>query len=327
MYDLSEEDSAVVQRYSAKLTSDLVALVGAALNDLQPANLRLGAGQAGFAVNRRQFSPKGVSIGVNPEGPTDHSVPVIEVTAPDGKLRGVLFGYACHNTTLTGEFYQISGDYAGYAQAALQKEHPGATAIFFQLCGGDQNPNPRSSLPLAQQHGAALAAEVSRVLAGKLQPIRGRIRKAFQITDLSFAPHTREYFEKRLEDKNVFRVRQAKAMLRAYDERRPVRGYSYPVQAVSVGNFTLLALGGEVVVDYALRAKQQYGEKGLMVAGYSNDVMCYISSKRVLKEGGYEADDSMVYYGMPGPWAEDTEERIFKTVGQVMQRVGRKQSR
>jgi hypothetical protein len=300
-------------------------VAGSALQDLQPANLWFGNGEAHFAINRREATPTGVKIGLNPGGPTDPDVPVLKVTAPDGKVRAILMGYACHNTTLTGEFYQISGDYAGFAQSAVEKEFPGAVALFLQLCAGDQNPNPRSTLALAQQHGAALAAAAGQVTGRTMQRVSGPLRAAFQLTDLNFAYKSRADFEARLTDPNVFRVRHAKAMLRTFDERHPIRSYAYPVQAVAFGKaVTLLALGGEVVIDYDLRAKKEYGAKGLIVAGYSNDVMCYISSKRVLHEGGYEADESMIYYGQPGPWAEDTEERIFTTIAQVMKRVGRK---
>ena len=113
-------------------------------------------------------------------------------------------------------------------------------------------------------------------------------------------------------------------MLATYDQGRPIRRYSYPVQAIAFGkDLTLLALGGEVVVDYALRIKKEYGAKGLIVAGYSNDVMSYIPSVRVLKEGGYEAVDSMLYYGLPGPYNDDVEDTIMRTVAHVMKRVKR----
>jgi neutral ceramidase len=192
------------------------------------------------------------------------------------------------------------------------------------LCGADQNPNPRSTLDHAKKHGADLAAEVDRVLAAPLQPVRGAIAAAFQTVDLEFAMHTRETFESRLKETNVFHVRHAKAMLATYDQGRPIRRYSYPVQAIQFGkDLTLVALGGEVVVDYALRIKKEYGSKGIIVAGYSNDVMSYIPSLRVLKEGGYEAADAMTYYGLPGPYNEEVEERIFRTMGQVMKRVKR----
>jgi neutral ceramidase len=314
LFALGAEDQSRVEQYSRRLTDQLVSAIGAALGDLAPANLSFGNGAAGFAINRR----------ANPNGPVDHDVPVLKVTAPDGKLRAVLFGYACHNTTLTGEFYQFSGDYAGFAQIAIEKANPGATALFLMLCGADQNPSPRSKLEYAAKYGADLAAEVDRVLAGHLSPVRGEIRAAFQIVDLEFAIHTRETFESRLKDTNVFRVRHARAMLATYDQGYPIRRYSYPVQAIRFGkDLTLVALGGEVVVDYALRIKKEYGSKGIIVAGYSNDVMSYIPSLRVLKEGGYEASEAMIYYGLPGPYNDDVEDTIFRTIGQVMKRVKR----
>jgi neutral ceramidase len=325
LFDLSAHDQEVVQRYSQQLTDNLVAVVGAAIQNMAPADLWFGNGQAHFAVNRREPAPGGVKIGVNRPGPTDPDVPVLKVTGPDGRLRAVVFGYACHNTTLTGEFYIISGDYAGFAQRDIEQAHPGATAMFLELCGADQNPYPRSTLELAERHGAELASEVTRVLSGKMQAVRGRMRGAFQVVDLDFGHQTRETFESRLQDKNQWRVRHAKAMLRTYDEGQPIRRYPYPVQAIGFGkSLTVLALGGEVVVDYALRMKKEYGAKDLIVAGYSNDVMSYIPSLRVLKEGGYEADESMIYYGLPGPYAEDVEDRIFGAIHNVMGRVGRK---
>jgi len=324
MFELSAHDQEVVERYSRQLTDNLVALAGAAIGDLGPANLWFGNGQAHFAVNRREPTPSGIKIGVNPAGPTEADVPVLKVTGIDGRLRAVLFGYACHNTTLTGEFYRISGDYAGFAQRDIERAHPGATAMFLMLCGGDQNPNPRGTLPLAEEHGATLAAEVMRVLAGKMQPVRGAVRAAFQVVDLDFAYHTRETFTSRLQDPNPVIVRHAQAMLRAYDEGHPIRHYPYPVEAIAFGkSLTVLALGGEAVVDYVLRVKKEYGAKGILVAAYSNDVMSYIPSLRVLKEGGYEANESMLYYGRPGPYADDVEDRIFATIHKVMARVGR----
>lgn len=310
--------------YRQTLQQKLLDVIGAALADLAPAELAFAHGEARFGVNRRQFTPAGVVIGVNPDGPVDPRVPVLRVTSPSGKVRALLFGYACHNTTLTAEFYHLSGDYAGFAQAELEKEFPGAVALFVQLCGGDQNPNPRSKLEYAEQHGRTLAAEVARVARTAMSPAGGRIRAAYQLAALPFAPHTREQFEQELKDANVFRQRRARLMLQLYDERREPRQLRYPVQAVRLERgFTLIALGGEVVVDYALWAYRTWPQEPLMVAGYSNDVACYIPSARILREGGYEAVDSMIYYGQPGPFTEEVEARIQDAVRQVMKRVGR----
>lgn len=324
MFLLTPEQSRVLDDYAQHLTDQLVDVAGAALGDLKPAKLSLGHGKAAFAINRRQMNPNNrVTIGLNPTGPVDHDVPVLSITDRQGALRAVLFGYACHNTTLTGEFYQLSGDYAGYAQSAIEKAHPGATALFLMLTGGDQNPNPRSRLELAIQHGQELAAAVDQVLSTGLKPLQPSIRTALKMTDLEFARHSREQFEQESHDANQFKVNRAKAMLRAYDEARPVRRVSYPVQAIRLApDFTVVTLGGEVVVGYALRTKQEYRGHDVIVAGYSNDVMCYIPTRKVLSEGGYEANDSMIYYGQPGPFADTVEETIFSAIHDVLKRVG-----
>lgn len=323
LLDLDAEDERAVETYGRGLADRLVGVVGAALDDLAPARLAVGHGAVGFAVNRRVRTPEGYRIGVNPDGPVDHDVPVLKVTALDGSVRAVLFGYACHNTTLRGDVYQINGDYAGQAQEALERDHPGITALFLMLCGGDQNPHPREKLSLARRHGRALAAEVSRLMGASLHPVRSPIRTASEEVRLEFAVHTRGLFEEESRHSDPHRRRRASLMLAAYDRGDPVRDVPYPVQAVRFGpDLTFLALGGEVVVDYALRSKREYPDENLVVAGYSHDVMCYIPSRRVLREEGYEAVESMIYYGQPGRFAESVEETIFATIRRVMEKAG-----
>ncbi len=319
LFELPETEQRTVEAYAARLQEALFEVAGRAIVDLSPATITTGHGEAHFGINRRVMGPKGVSIGVNPEGPVDAEVPVMKIAGADGKVKAVLFGYACHNTTLTGGNNAVSGDYAGYAQEAIEKANPGATALFLMLTGADQNPNPRGTAALARQHGETLAAEVARVLGGRQTLLHGPMKAAFRTVELEFEANDRATFEARLADSNPYRVRHAKAMLARMDTGQAIRRYPYPVQAISFGGkFTLVTLGGEVVVDYALAIKKAYPAAGVVVAGYSNDVMAYIPSLRILQEGGYEAFDSMYYYGLPTSWAPNTEEKILATVATVM---------
>ncbi|MFN0105577.1 MAG: neutral/alkaline non-lysosomal ceramidase N-terminal domain-containing protein [Bryobacteraceae bacterium] len=325
MFDLTPEQRQVIVDYGNGLVGKLVSVVGAAVGDLQPAEVSVGHGTGSFAINRRQGVAGSVKIGLNPAGPVDQDVPVFRVTTPDGKLRAVLFGYACHNTTLGGDLFLVNGDYAGYAQADLEARNPGVSALFMLLCGGDANPNPRGTYELAERHGHSLAAEVSRVLGGPMKAVGGPLKSAWQTTELAFAPHTRAQFEEELKGTNWYKQRRAEAMLRAYDKGKPATTIPYPVQAFRFGKgVTLVGLGGEVVVDYALRVKKEFPSEDTIVAGYTNDVMSYIVSKRVLKEGGYEPVDSQIYYGNPGPYSEDVEETVMGAVKRAMAKVGRK---
>jgi len=301
--------------YSSKFTDALVTAIGAAIRDLAPATLEYGEGSVGFAINRRQAFPN---------GPVDHAVPVLKLAGADGKVRAILFGYACHNTTLTAKIYQLSGDYAGLAAAELERRHPGATALFLMLCGADQNPSPRGTVELARQHGDALASEVERVISARMTPVTGPVRTALRLTPLQLAPRTRTDLEAELKVTLPAQVRRAQMMLKALDAGKSIDRIDYPVQAVRFGRgLTLVALGGEVTVDYSLRIKREFPGEPIIAVGYSNDVMCYIPSARVLKEGGYEAVDSMIYYGQVGPFAPDVEDRIFAAVRRVVKDVGR----
>jgi hypothetical protein len=324
MFDFSAGDAARVRSYTDTLVSRLTSVALDAMRNPREAIVSFGRGETGFAANRRaRASGNVVRIGVNTNGPVDHAVPVWKVTSVFGEPFAVLFAYACHNTTLGGDFYQINGDYSGFAQAALEARYPGATAMFMMLCGGDQNPNPRGTVDLARQHGESLAAAVSRVADGAMTPLRAPLRYSARTVDLTFAPHTRQDFEKETQSTDVFRQRRARKMLAAYDAGNPPTATEYPVQALRFGGgLTLLALGGEVVIDYNLRARREFGSLDLVVAGYCNDVMCYIPSRRVLLEGGYEPVDSMIYYGMPGPFAQTVEEEVFSGVYRVMKDVG-----
>ena len=314
---LPAEERDKLPGYSRKFTDALVTVIGAALQDLAPAAVEFGQGSAGFAINRRRPPAPDTT------GPVDHKVPVLKITDPAGKVRAILFGYACHNTTLTGEIYQISGDYAGFAAAALESQHAGATALFITLCGADQNPNPRSTIELARQHGAALANEVDRVISQPMTSIAGPVKTVFRLTQLRLAPRSRQDFDAELKSTLPAGVRRAELMLKALDAGQKIDQVEYPIQAAKFGHsLTLIALGGEVTVDYGLRIQREYPGEPIITAGYSNDVMCYIPSLRVLKEGGYEAVDSMIYYGQAGPFADDVEDRIFSAIHQVMKDIG-----
>jgi neutral ceramidase len=321
MFDLGPDDRQRLIAYGDRLVDDLVEVVGSALADLSPATLAVGHGSAAFAMNRRWPTKQGIQFGVNPNGPVDHDVPVLRITAPDGKLRAVLFGYACHNTTLSG--YTINGDYAGFAQIELEKALPGTTAMFLMLCGADQNPNPRNTLELAAQHGKTLAGAVERVLAGKLEPAPPAIHTGYEEVKVDFTHRDRTAFEEEVKTGNRYHKRRAEAILAALDAGRQVWQVAVPVQVIGFGDkLAIVALGGEVVVDYPLRLKREYPHTDLIVAGYTNDVMCYIPSRRVLKEGGYEAVESMIYYGQPGPLAESVEDTLVGACRRLLAEAG-----
>jgi hypothetical protein len=328
IYPMNSQQWADVNAYTSELEEKIVKLVRVSLKSLRPARLSFGHGEAGFAMNRRARTDGGVIIGVNKEGPVDRDVPVLRVDDAHGKLRAVVFGYACHNTTAR-DLLQFHADYAGFAQAWLQDHHPGSTALFLSGCGGDANPHPRGTIELARQHGEELAASVEKVLARELPPVRGPLKTAYEEFPVAFAPPPgREELQAQLQSKDVYHRNWAGAMLKALDRNGHLpTEYPYPLEIWQFGrDLALIALGGEVVVDYDLRLKRELGGEKLWVGAYCNDVFAYIPSLRILKEGGYEGGDAMVYYGQPRPFAPTIEETIIGKVHDLFQQVRSKTS-
>lgn len=324
-YFLDGEQQAAVVRATNQTTEKIITVVGEALGQMAPAELSFGRGEAHFAINRRVKRDNRFVFGANAEGVKDDDLPVLRITAPDGSLRAVLFSYACHNTTLTDKFYEFNGDYAGYAQAEVEKAHPGATAMFMMGCGADINPEPRGALEMAIRHGEALAASVNKVLAGPLSPVRGGVKTAYERIPLQLQPATREQFRAQLEDRDKYRrAHAARWAARWEKDGKVMTEYPYPLQVLQFGqDLTLVAMSGEVVVDYVLRLKRELGARGLWVVAYCNDVMAYIPSVRILREGGYEADFSMMYYDLPGPWKPELEETLIRKVHELARKAGR----
>jgi glycerophosphoryl diester phosphodiesterase len=242
--------------------------------------------------------------------------------SPEGKLRAVLFGYACHNTTLS--FYQFCGDYAGFAQQYLEEAHPEVTALFLTGCGGDQNPYPRGTVEQAQQHGRALANAVETALLVKPNLVRGPMRAILDEVTLDFVPPaTRDELLKLRASRDGIDQRKAEYLLAELAKNGRINStYSYPIQVVRFGDdLTLAALAGEVVVDYSLRLKRELQGTPLWVAGYSNDVFGYVPSRRVLHEGGYEAGGAFRFSTLAGPFAPSVEDRIVAKVHELVQKV------
>ncbi|HPJ99038.1 MAG TPA: neutral/alkaline non-lysosomal ceramidase N-terminal domain-containing protein [Candidatus Hydrogenedentes bacterium] len=310
MYPLDDEQKARIERYSEELVNRLIGALDEALANLGPATLESGVGVTRFAVNRRNNNEALITETHDFSGPVDHSVPVLRVARLDGTVMAVVFGYACHATTLA--FYQWSGDYPGFAQIELEKAHPGATAMFFAGCGADQNPLPRRTVELAHQYGQELAVAVDRVLAEPMKPLEPAFSAYYNEVELTMAPApSREELAALAENAPDYRLRCLNQLIETLDAGQPLpSSYPYPIQLWRLGDQTLVALAGEVVVDYSVFLKRMLGNDTFVMA-YAHHIPSYIPSERVLEEGGYEGADAQLYYGFAAPWASGIEERIM----------------
>ncbi len=320
IYPLNEARIKRIEKYSARMENEIVRITGEAFKALEPVTLKHGIGISRFGVNRRENKPYSdvpkLIADHTLKGPVDHDVPVLAVYK-GLELKAVVFGYACHSTTLS--FYQFSGDYSGFSQIALEKTHPGALALFSAGCGADINPLPRSVVHLAERYGHMLAAAVEETLLQQMQTLEPQLATHIKIIPLEYgALPDAATLAALAKNQASYRGRWAGRMLKLQTGGKIPKTYPYPIQCWRVGDLTWLTMGGEVVVDFSLKFKKQFGVR-TWVTSYCNDVMAYIPSFRVLQEGGYEGQSSMAVYGLPADrWKENVEELVTDGIRQLV---------
>jgi putative membrane-bound dehydrogenase-like protein len=296
-----------IEKYTEQMTGWLEEAATKALASRVRSRLSWAIGRVGFAVNRRAG-----------KGPVDHDLPVLVVHDLQGKVRAIYTTYACHCVTFGHN--KISGDWAGYAAAALESEFPGATALVSIGCGADSNPDSgvtNGDVRAAARQGNAIRDEIKKLLAGRLRPIKAQPDVRYQRIDLPLQePPPREFWDKRKKDPSGHVSLHAQAQLDRLDRGERLRTtVSYPVQTWCFGDdLAMVFLPGEVVVDYSLRLKSELVADRVWIHGYSNDFPFYIPSERVLREGGYEGGDAFIYFDMPAKFAPGLESRIIDAV-------------
>lgn len=320
MSSMSGEQLEHLAKYADQLTDRLERVVRMALSARKPGRLAWTKGTVGFAANRRVLKDgKWTGFGAVPDAPADHTLSLMRVTDVEGNLMALVANYACHCTTLRGDFKQIHGDWAACAQQYIEAENPKAVAMITIGCGADSDPCPHSTVELCEKHGREMADEVKRLVAGPFEPIEPKLTARLCPLEIPYQdpPSIEELKES---SKNSYPLQTLLERLERGE--KPPAAKTYLVASWVFGDdLAMVFLSDEVVVDYALRMKREFDGSRLWITAYTNDVSTYVASKRILEEGGYEARNSLsskISYGRPETVDPTIEDRIVERVGELL---------
>jgi hypothetical protein len=305
---ISEAEQKTIDRYTSELTDKIEQVCLEALQRRQPSSLKFGQGSVDFAQNRRTTG-----------GPVDHTLNILAAFDANNQVRALFANYACHCTTLGGDFNKIHGDWAGVARELIEHEMPDTIAVISLGCGADANPQPRGTIERVNQHGQEFANEVHRIMS-RLSPVDSQFTSPAKSIDLAFDTlPTREQWEERAQKPGIVGYHARLNLERLNRGEILSKSISYPIQSLNFGtNLAMVFLPGEVVVDYDLALKSRFDAQRLCVVAYANYVPCYIPSKRILQEGGYEAEDSLWYYDRPARLSPSIENNIIETAQRLI---------
>ena len=309
-----------VEAYTKFVIDKMQQAVAKALTWREPMTLEWTQGRATFGGNRRVVNNGNwAGFGHQRNAPVDHALPVLAARDAKGNVRAVWANYACHCTTVGGR-NRISGDWAGFANTWIEKEFGRAVSLMTIGCGADVGPQPSGNLAIAEEHGRAIATETKRLLAEKTTPLGGAPTIVARQIKLPLAkPKPRAHWEEQLKS-GGFHHQLAKAMLAKLDATGEIPAeVNYPVSVWKFDNdLAMVFLAGEVVVDYSVRLKRELDWSRLWLNAWANDMPGYIPSRRILREGGYEADFSQVYYEQPGRYDPAVEDKLVNTIRELV---------
>jgi neutral ceramidase len=307
--------------YLARLEDALIGLVGQALENLGPATISLTEADCQIGLNRRLLDGDRVLHQPNPDGVYDRHTPILRIRRRRTPSEIILVSHACHPTS-TGAYDRWSPDWPGAMRRRIATRLDGTRVLFAKGCGADANvvhrdPDSGSyvfsrSPGRARAAGVKLADQVLRALqrgsACELAPEMSLSRASGGLT-LKRGPSRKQIRHLALVGDNQSHLTWwARQSLSFPDTRKTV---DYEVQVWRLGGLKMFWLEGEVCADLGIALRKMTDGPTATIA-YANACPGYISSARLIREGGYEGDTSHKAYFLPAPFAEKSEGEFLR---------------
>lgn len=344
----------LARAYVDNLAFLLSGAVQAAHGRLAPATFAFGRGQARIGINRRLTRPDGVTvIAANPDGPVDPEVGVLRVDAAEGRPLAVVVNHACHPVVLGEVSNVISADWPGAMRRVVERV-TGATCLFLQGACADVNPlpgEPTGSEIVLERLGIIVGGTAVTVWAG-LEPqpadtvsvCGGRLRVPLvphraggdrAVVATSVAPSTTRTTEAATTGRPLVELAGAadsrEALVALLNASTPwrveiigegdERQVALELQALRIGETALVAAAGEVFVKTGLAVKQHSPLADTMFAAYANGAVGYFPLPEDYSRGGYEVDESYLFYRLPAPLAPEAADLLKETAVRLLNKI------
>ncbi len=319
--DIGRDDRAYLEALEATLLADAALALSRLDGDY---HISIARGQTAFAVNRRKPNARGeIEMLPNPDAPRDDEVIVIQIEDDTRMRRVLLFHYACHADTLGSDSNVITSEFPGAARRFIENALPGTIAIYLPGCAAEINPwvvNETGEFHGSYQDVLRLGRALGQATLDALKkpesvsaPATLDCRMTQLLLPLAPLP-PRAHFERMAQSDYSNRPPwepdwAAFARYLLADPERRLRP-DVPVRLTAwrlADGLTLLGIGAEVSVEYGLQIKRMLAGQTVVPAGYTNDVVAYLSTRQQILEGGYEVELGNVWCNHPAPFAPESE--------------------
>jgi neutral ceramidase len=290
-------------------------------------------------VTVRYGERRGVGVGCNRRHDDVVIDPPVQVVAFDGAYGTVatLVTYPMHPVVLSAATTEISADYVGPLRDAVEAALPSSVCLFLQGCAGDVNdarhsPEGDFSAALTPRRDFAAAAATGETVAGaaldalrisaSVAPGRATMVTATVPLDITALDPVQVAADRETWGGLAATLPPERSALYAawaswadhwlQQPPEPSRWLGR-VGLLRLGDLRIATLPGEPFLAVADRVRAGLGEHAI-VLGYCDGVSGYLPTVDEYAHGGYEVEDAHRYYGMPGPYAPCSAERLADAV-------------
>lgn len=323
LWDREKEDADYTEdvRYYKSIRKKIMDMLEEGFKTMLEGDIHILKGKSRFGVSRR--FPTEAGILWRPcfdEKRMDPDLFLLKFVDRDNNVCGLIYHYACHPTTLGSDNYLISADYPGVVRRVLEEKNPGLMAVFLQGCGADIKPCVTADgerfkscgFEELERAGVSLANEIQGYMDKPgWRKIDTKIETGCSDVKLYTEIWNAEKWEQIMDnpDEPLYRRESAKQMVKRA-RANGIRNYlPYFISFLRLDGQTCMAcLECEVVSDIGKEIKKLFAED-VMVMGYTNSISCYIPTRQVLEEGGYERE-SFIAARLAGPFVPEAEDII-----------------
>jgi hypothetical protein len=328
----SEVDYTEDETLFRSMRETIIKMMDFCRRNLIEGELNVGRAISNFAVSRRKPEPNG-DIVWRPyyEGEIDKELLVLKLTDQWGSVKGILYNYGCH-TTAMGTQMKLSNDFAGKTSRLLEESYPGATALFLQGCAGELKPLRSAdgdkfrslSYEEMEQAGTDLANDVIGLLEkGSFKKIRCNFKTTLA-DPLLYTEQTEASAYEPIANNPASSTFYRNAAIRTIDAIRDGSIKDRLPHYICVWhldeNTRLVAMEGEVSTEYSLMIKKLLSPYTTLTLGYTNGVYCYVPTRKMIGEGGYEANCNF-FFNLRGPWVPEIEDIIIGQIAKAEMRL------
>lgn len=277
-------------------------------------------------VYRRRMEGEQIRMAPNFDVEIDHNISIFSFQTKDEEVLANIIHYPCHTNVSASN--TLHGDYVGAAMRTLDTYFPTSSVnLFWQGATGDIRPlviENNEFVKLGYEEARLFGKKVAKAVYTCLQnskgiPIDGKITVKSKEIPLKLKPYkTIKQLEEELQLAEIKEQRKEQIYLllskKTYDTR-----LLQMTKVLLGGKIHLLFLNAEPVGEYARYPSMLAKEKNetCITSGYTNGMVGYLSTKAQLEEGGYEPIESTYWFALPGPFHENTEEKIKRAMDQL----------